>query len=128
MKNVLFICVENSCRSQMAEAFGNMYGMESIKPFSCGSQASGVINPNAIESMKEIDYDLSVHKSKGYNEIPDMEYDLVVTMGCDDECPTIKAKERQDWNIPDPKHMEKNEFAEVRDLICGKVKELINNI
>ena len=112
----------------MAEAFGNMYGMESIKPFSCGSQASGDINPNAIESMKEIGYDLSVHRSKGYNEIPDMEYDLAVSVGCGDECPTIKAKKRQDWNIPDPKHMVKNEFAEVRDLICEKVKDLIKNI
>ncbi|MCZ6527002.1 MAG: arsenate reductase ArsC [Gammaproteobacteria bacterium] len=125
MKNVLFICVENSCRSQMAEAFGNMYGQEIIKPYSSGTRPSGIVNPKAIKSMQEVGYDLSVHSSKALSEIPDMEYALLVTMGCGDACPNIKASERQDWDIPDPKHMDMQAFAEVRDLICEKVKDLI---
>ncbi len=125
MKNVLFVCVENSCRSQMAEAFGNMYGQEIIKPYSSGSRPSGIVNAKAIESMQAVGYDLSAHSSKALNEIPDMEYALLVTMGCGDACPNIKASETQDWDIPDPKHMDMQAFAEVRDLICEKVKDLI---
>ena len=128
MKNVLFVCIENSCRSQMAEAFGNMYGQEIIKAYSSGSRPSGQVNPKAIASMKEIGYDLSVHESKGLDEIPDIEYDLVVTMGCGDQCPVIRASARQDWDIPDPKNMNEQEFAEVRDQIRNNVQELINTI
>ncbi len=125
MKNVLFVCVENSCRSQMAEAFGNMYGQEIIKPYSSGSRPSGIVNAKAIESMQAVGYDLAAHSSKALNEISDIEYALLVTMGCSDACPNIKASERQDWDIPDPKHMDMQSFAEVRDLICEKVKDLI---
>ena len=128
MKLVLFVCVENSCRSQMAEAFGNVYGQEKIKAYSCGSAPSGIVNPMAIESMREVDYDLSVHDSKGFDRIPDMEYDLLVTMGCGDRCPGISATERQDWEIPDPKHMNTDDFAKIRDLICEKVKALIEHV
>ena len=128
MKNVLFVCIENSCRSQMAEAFGNMYGQEVIKAYSSGSRPSGRVNPRAIASMEEIGYDLSVHDSKGLDEIPDIEYDLVVTMGCGDECPVIRARARQDWDIPDPKNMNARNFAKVRDLIRDKVQDLINKI
>lgn len=109
----------------MAEAFGNMYGQDVIKAYSSGSRPSGVVNPKAIQSMRETGYDLSVHESKGLDAIPDIEYDLVVTMGCGDECPNIRAGERQDWDIPDPKNMNGEEFAEVRDLIRKKVKDLI---
>lgn len=128
MKNILFVCVENSCRSQMAEAFGNMYGQEQIKPYSSGSKPSGIINPKAIRSMQEVGYDLSVHESKGLNEVPDIEYDRVITMGCGDECPTVKAKDRQDWDIPDPKHMDLDKFAGVRDEIARKVQDLIKEL
>lgn len=125
MKNILFVCVENSCRSQMAEAFGNMYGQEVIKPYSSGSSPSGIVNPKAIMAMREIGYDLSVHESKSLDEIPDIEYDLVVTMGCGDACPYVRTKTREDWAIPDPKHMEADEFAAIRDLICIKVRQLV---
>lgn len=128
MKNVLFVCIENSCRSQIAEAFVNMYGQEIIKAYSSGSRPSGRVNPGAIAAMQEAGYDLSVHESKSLEAIPDIEYDLVVTMGCGDECPVIRAKDRLDWDIPDPKNMDKKDFAEVRDLIRDKVKELINKI
>lgn len=128
MINVLFVCVENSCRSQMAEAFANMDGQEIIKPHSAGSRPSGSVNPKAVASMQEIGYDLSVHRSKGLDKIPDIEYDLVVTMGCGDECPYVRARRRLDWDIPDPKKMNKKEFAKVRDMIRKKVRELIEAV
>ena len=128
MKNVLFVCVENSCRSQMAEAYANMYGQSVIKAYSSGSRPSGVVNPKAVKAMQDAGYDLSVHESKGLADIPDIKYDLVVTMGCGDQCPVVRAKARQDWDIPDPKKMNKKDFAAVRDLISDKVKSLIKNI
>lgn len=128
MKNVLFLCVENACRSQMAEAFGNMYGIDVIKPYSSGSNPSGSVNPKAVESMQEVGYDLATHASKGVDQIPDIEYDLAVTMGCGDACPAIRAKARLEWDIPDPKNMELQEFAKVRDLIRKNVQALIDSI
>ena len=92
MKNVLFVCVENSCRSQMAEAFGRMLGDGVINACSSGSNPSGVVNPKAIAAMREIGYDLSAHDSKSLDDIPDIEYDVVVTMGCGDACPFLPAK------------------------------------
>jgi protein-tyrosine-phosphatase len=124
MKNFLFVCVENSCRSQMAEAFARIYGDDEVKAYSAGSRPSGIVNPKAIESMKEIGYDLSTHISKSLDDLPDVKWEFVATMGCGDECPYIRAERREDWQIPEPKNMEPNEFREVRDMIEEKVKEL----
>lgn len=125
MKHVLFVCVENSCRSQIAEGFARLLGKDTIKAYSSGSNPSGKVNPKAVASMQELGYDLSSHESKSLDDIPDIEYDMAITMGCGDECPLVKAKQRLDWQIPDPKHMDKEEFAEVRDLIQQKVSELL---
>lgn len=125
IKRVLFVCVENSCRSQMAEAFAGIHGKGIVEACSSGSRPSRVVNPKAIASMEEIGYDLSTHQSKGSDEIPNCEYDYAITMGCGDECPMVKAGNREDWSIPDPKNMPPEEFAKVRDLIEAKVKELI---
>ena len=124
-KRILFVCIENSNRSQMAEAFACMYGPGRVEAYSAGSRPSGQVNLKAITSMKELAYDLSRHSSKTLSEIPDVEFDFVVTMGCGDECPFVRTKEREDWNIPDPKDMEPDEFRAVRDLIESKVKNLI---
>lgn len=102
-KRILFVCVENSNRSQMAEAFARMHGAGRIEAYSAGSRPSGKVNPKAIEAMSELGYDLSQHSSKSLDDIPDVDYDFVATMGCGDECPLIKAKRREDWNVPDPK-------------------------
>ncbi len=128
MKKVLFVCIENSNRSQMAEAFANIHGKGKVEAYSSGSRPSGIINPKAIEAMKELGYDLTTHSSKSLNEIPDVEYDFVATMGCGDECPFVRAKLREDWQIPDPKHLEPEEFRNVRDLIEQKVKEMLEKI
>ena len=125
MKRVLFVCVENSCRSQIAEAFSKIHGEGVVEAYSAGSHPSGKVNPRAIEFMRELGYDLSSHSSKSLSDIPDVEFDVAVTMGCGDECPFVRAKEREDWGIPDPKELPPEEFRKVRDLIGTKVKELI---
>jgi arsenate reductase len=125
MKNVLFVCIENSNRSQMAEAFANIYGGINVQAFSAGSKPSGKVNPKAIAAMKELGYDLATHQSKSIDELPDIEFEYAVTMGCGDACPLVKAKNRVDWNIPDPRDMDESEFREIRDLIGAKVKGLI---
>jgi protein-tyrosine-phosphatase len=126
MKTVLFVCVENSCRSQMAQAFAKMLGAGVVDAYSSGSRPSGRVNENAIASMKDAGYDLSTHTSKSLADIPAIEYDVVVTMGCGDACPWVRAKQRLDWDIPDPKAMAPERFAKIRDLIKAKVHQLIN--
>lgn len=128
MKKVLFVCVENSCRSQMAEAFGKMHGEGVVEVYSSGSKPSGIVNPKAIASMKELGYDLNKHNSFGLDELPKVKWDYVITMGCGDECPMINADNREDWGLPDPKHMEPKEFNRVRDIIEQEVIDLIDVI
>ena len=121
MKWLLFVCVENSCRSQMAEAFARIHGGNNVEAYSAGSRPSGVVNPKAIESMREIGYDLTTHRSKSLDDLPDVEWDFVAAMGCGDECPLIRAKHREDWQIPDPKTMPPGEFRKIRDQIEAEV-------
>lgn len=128
MKTVLFVCVENSCRSQIAEAFVKIYGLGILTAYSSGSKPSGVVNPKAIASMAEIEYNLSAHSSKSLDEIPQIEYDYCITMGCGDECPFVRATHRKDWNIRDPKNMSLDEFRIIRDEIKQNVLELIELI
>ena len=120
-KRVLFVCVENANRSQMAEAFARILGGDAVEAFSAGSRPSGVVNPKAISAMAELGYDLAAHGSKSLADLPDEEFDLVATMGCGDSCPHVRAKQRLDWTIPDPKHMPPDEFRGIRDLIQDKV-------
>jgi arsenate reductase len=124
-KRVLFVCLENANRSQMAEAFAHLHGQGQVEAYSAGSRPSGQVNPRAVAAMRELGYDLTRHRSKSLSEVPNIEYDLAVTMGCGDECPLVRAKRREDWEIPDPKTMSPEEFREVRDLIELKVKELL---
>jgi arsenate reductase (thioredoxin) len=128
MKRLVFVCVENSNRSQMAEAFAHIYGGDRIEAFSAGSRPSGKINPRAIESMQEVGYDLTKHKSKSLSELPNQEFDVAVTMGCGDECPMLSAKRREDWQIPDPKNMPPVEFRAVRELIKQKITSLLSEL
>jgi protein-tyrosine-phosphatase len=125
MKRVLFVCVENSNRSQMAEAFARLAGGDRVEAYSAGSRPSGLVNPRAIESMGEIGYDLTTHRSKSLSEVPQEFYDAVVTMGCGEACPSLPARLREDWQIPDPKDLEPERFAEVRDRIRAQVEALV---
>ena len=125
MKRILFVCVENSCRSQIAEAFARIHGKGEVEVYSAGSRPSGKINPKAVESMREIGYDLTKHRSKSLQEIPAVEYDFVATMGCGDACPIVRGKRREEWQIPDPKHLPPEEFRKTRGLIEQKIKEIL---
>jgi protein-tyrosine-phosphatase len=126
---ILFICVENSNRSQMAEAFARMHGADRVEVYSAGSRPSGCVNPKAVEAMNEVGYDLSQHASKSLAVIPPVEYDAVIAMGCGDEgCPLVRAKRHEEWQIPDPKEMPPEEFRAVRDLIEEKVRALLSKL
>ncbi len=126
-KTFLFVCIENSNRSQMAQAFAKIWGGEAVEAYSAGSKPSGKINPKAIAAMAELGYDLQTHQSKSLDDIPAITFDYVVTMGCGDACPWVPAIHRIDWQIPDPREMEPEAFNKVRDLISEKVKGLIHS-
>src|ERR1041385_3103956 len=125
---ILFVCVENSNRSQMAEAFARIYGGDSIEVFSAGSNPSRQINPKAIDAMRSVGYDLSKHTSKSLTDLPDVEFDFVATMGCGDECPNVRARLHEDWQIPAPRERPPEEFRAVRDVIKDKVLAMLRKL
>ena len=128
-KKLLFVCIENSNRSQMSQAFAKILRGDDMEAYSAGSKPSGIVNPKAIAAMKELGYDLSKHDSKSLDEVKAFApFDAVVTMGCGDACPWMPAKKFIDWQIPDPKSMEPKEFNEVRDFIKEKVKYLLDEL
>ena len=128
LPRLLFVCVENSNRSQMAEAFARIHGAGKVEAYSSGSKPSGKVNPRAVQFMAEREYDLTTHTSKPLDQFNGTEVAVAVTMGCGDYCPLVVAARREDWNIPDPKEMSDDGFREVRDLIEQKVKELIASV
>ena len=127
MKRVLFVCVENSNRSQMAEAFARTFGGADVEALSAGSKPSGRINPKAIRFMAELGVDLSMHASKSLDEI-DGEFAAVITMGCGDSCPWVPATRREDWALPDPRDLDDDGYRAVRDEIATRVKALLASL
>ena len=128
-KKILFVCIENSNRSQIAEAFAKIYGGGNVESYSAGSKPSGKINSTAIDAMNELGYDLSKHHSKSLEEVKQFSpFDAVITMGCGDACPWMPAKKFVDWDIPDPKEMSEEDFRKVREQIKKSVKILLSNI
>ena len=126
--SLLFVCIENSCRSQMAEGFARALGGDKIEAYSAGSRPSGIVNPEAIAAMKEIGIDISQQSSKGFKDLPRQDFDYVVTMGCQDICPFFPAKQELAWDIPDPKGRDSEVFREIRDMIKAQVKTLLTKI
>ncbi len=125
MVRILFVCVENSNRSQMAQAFATILGGPRVESLSAGSRPSGQVNPKAIAAMAELGYDLTAHTSKGLESFNGQHMDAAVTMGCGDACPLVNAPRRYDWQIPDPRDMPPSEFNKVRDMIREKVRQLL---
>ena len=123
---LLFVCVENSNRSQMAEAFARIEGGARVEAVSAGSRPSGRINPKAVRFMQELGYDLGTHRSKSLEEIGSEPFDAVVTMGCGDACPWVPAKQHVDWALPDPREMDDDDYRAVRDDIRARVRALID--
>ncbi|MBI4726247.1 hypothetical protein HY768_03310 [candidate division TA06 bacterium] len=128
MKTVLFLCTENSCRSQMAEAFAKSFGAGVITAYSAGSSPSGLVNPWAITVMREKGLDISSARSKGFRDLPVSQVNYLVTMGCQDVCPVFPTTKQVEWKLPDPKGQPVEFFRCVRDDIEKKVKEFIETV
>lgn len=127
MKKILFVCVENAGRSQMAEAFANKYGNEKVIASSAGNKPAEKINPVVMEVLKEKGIDISMHKPKLITAKMANEVDLVVTMGCNDQgvCPGPFFKPTIEWHLEDPKGKSIEKVREISDQIERQVKELI---
>jgi arsenate reductase (thioredoxin) len=125
---IVFVCVENARRSQMAQGFAEILGQEKLEVYSAGSRPASQIDPLVIEVMKEKGVDLSARRPNGLNDLPPIEMDYLVTMGCEETCPAIRVKKVIDWEIPDPKGKSVEGFREVRDLVETKVKLLFKEI
>jgi len=125
---IVFICVENARRSQMAEGFAEALGREDVEVYSAGSNPSSQIDPSVIEVMKEKGIDLSGKRPKSLNELPSMEMDYLVTMGCEETCPAVWAKKIIEWEIPDPKGKLIDEIRRIRDMLEAKVKMLLEEV
>ena len=128
MPRVLFVCVENSNRSQMAEAFARRLGGNRVDARSAGSRPSGRINPRAVAFMAERGIDLTAQHSKSLDDVGSEPFDAVVTMGCGDACPWIAAARREDWALPDPKSLDDAGFRQVRDDIERRVAGLLREL
>ena len=125
---IVFVCIENSCRSQIAEAFGKMFNQDTYEVKSAGSLPSGKLNPKAVESMADMGYDMSLHRSTSVNDLEHEKVDIMVSMGCGDACPSLLANQRIYWEIPDPKDLTLGEFSKVRDLIKDNVEKLFEEL
>jgi protein-tyrosine-phosphatase len=127
MLSVLFVCVENACRSQLAEQISNRIYGNKIFAQSAGSQPAKTVNPKAIDSLKRIGIVVDEIQPKNVTNFSNERFDYVVTMGCGDECPFFPNTKTLDWKIPDPKHMNDDDFDNIRDLIEMKINsELLN--
>lgn len=124
---VAFVCVGNSCRSQMAEGFAKEYASDIFDVYSAGTDPSEEVKPNAVKVMEEVGIDISNQHPKLLKEIPN-ELDILITMGCGVKCPYIPCKMRADWGLDDPAGESIEVFRETRDIIEKNVKELINKV
>ena len=127
-KKILFVYIENSCRSQIAEGFARHLGKGVSEAYSAGSNPSGKVNPAAIEVMRELGIDISGAKSKGFDSLPAKNFDYVITMGCKDACPFMPADKHIEWKIDDPKDKGIKFFRKVRGQIKNKVINLIKEL
>ena len=127
-KKILFVCVQNASRSQMAQGFAETFGKGRVEVYSAGSRPSSHINPLAIEVMKEKDIDLSGRQPKGLNDLPPVEMDYLVTMGCEETCPAVLSKRVLEWDVPGPRGKSIEVFRQVRDLSEEKVKAVFKEI
>jgi arsenate reductase len=127
-KKILFVCVENARRSQMAEGFVEALGQGEIEVYSAGSRPSFQVDPLVIEVMKEKGIDLSARRPKGLNDLPPIEMDYLITMRCEETCPAVPTKTIIEWEIPDPKGKSSGIVRNVRDMIEEKVRALLKEI
>jgi protein-tyrosine-phosphatase len=129
-KTMLFVCVENAGRSQMAEGFFRKHAPEGYEPVSAGSKPVSRINPLAVQAMNEIGIDISKQKSKDLTEDMIRNSDKIVNMGCMDKnfCPTLFIPKVIEWGIEDPKEKPIEQVREIRNEIEGRIKELATDL
>jgi len=131
MKHILFVCVGNSCRSQMAEGFANALGKGQVIASSAGTMPAARVHPLAIEAMREIGLDISHQYPKSITDFDIESFDAVISL-CDADtntlCPATFVGVREQWNIPDPVGLPMEEFRRVRDMIGERVKALVNRL
>ena len=125
---VAFICVHNSCRSQIAEALGKHFAADTFESYSAGTELKDRINPDAVRLMKQI-YGIDMEKTqhpKLLSDIPSV--DIVITMGCNVTCPYLPCKRREDWGLDDPTGKSDDEFLFVIRTVEGKITELAKSL
>lgn len=125
---LLFVCVENACRSQMAEAFARCHGSPGIEVSSAGSDPADRVNPRTETAMAERGIPLSGAGPTPVDALPEGRWDAVVTMGCGDRCPQLPAERREDWDLPDPAGLSDDGFRAVRDEIEERVRRLLREL
>ena len=127
-KKVAFICVHNSCRSQMAEALGKIYGGDVFESYSAGTETKPQINQDAVRIIKDL-YKVDMNetqKSKLLSDIPTI--DIAIKMGCNVVCPYLKADHTEDWGLEDPTGKSDEEFIKTAKVIEEKIKDLTRRI
>jgi arsenate reductase (thioredoxin) len=127
MKKVAFVCIHNSCRSQMAEGWAKQLGKGVLEAYSAGTEDYPEVKPLARQVMEDAGVDMNDHRPKLLSDIPH-ELDILVTMGCGVECPFVPCQHREDWGLTDPSGGPIEGFVETRDIIKEKVMDLINRI
>ena len=130
MSKILFVCVENAGRSQMAEGFFRKLGPSNFEVMSAGTKPASEINPTAVQVMKEVDIDISQNRSKTITSEMISESDTVINMGCMDKesCPALFVEDIDDWNIEDPKGKSIEHLRKIRDGIEARVLELVDSL
>ena len=126
-KKVAFVCVHNSCRSQMAEGWAKKLGSDVLEAYSAGTEKYPEVKPLAVQVMEEAGVDMSDHHPKLLSDIP-AEVDILITMGCNVECPYVSCQYREDWGLSDPSGGPIEDYRKTRDIIKEKVKDLIQRV
>ena len=122
-----FVCVGNSCRSQMAEGFARELGGDVMEVYSAGTDPAPEVKPNAVKAMREKGIDISDQEPKLLEDVPE-ELDILITMGCNVKCPSVPCSYRNDWGLDDPAGEPIDVFRETRDIIEEKVRNLIAKV
>lgn len=126
-KKVAFVCVHNSCRSQMAEGWAKKLGSDVLEVYSAGTESYPEVKPLAVQVMEEAGVDMNGHHPKLLSDIP-AEVDILITMGCNVVCPYVPCKHREDWGLTDPSGGPIDDYRKTRDKIKEKVEDLIRRV